>query len=49
MKLIGAKGEGITRDDYLDIVLCVTGLKLTPAMKAGEVLILPELYDFFHS
>lgn len=49
MNHIGAKGEGITRDDYLDIVLCVTGLKLTSAMKADEVLLLPELYDFFRS
>ncbi len=46
---IQVKGEGITRDDYLDLVLCVTGLKLATAMKADEVLLLPELYDFFRS
>ena len=44
-----ARGENITREEYLDLVLCVTGLKLAIAIKGDEVVLLPELYDFFHS
>ena len=44
---IESKGDSITKDDYTDLVLCVTGLKLAESMKIDEVVLLPELYEFF--
>ena len=42
-----AKGENITQEDYLALIMCFTSQKLATAMKADEAVLLPTLYGSF--
>ena len=41
------KGENITYNDYLALIMCFTSQKLATAMKADEAVLLPTLYGSF--